>query len=73
MSIQVSSQLMEAVQKKVILSQKKEEIEMIMNMVLQDQLDSAAHSQSETTSANNCGKESLSSKLSRPFRALFGR
>ena len=68
---------MEAVQQKVILSQKKEEMEMAINRFLQDQLknklDSAAHSQSETTSDSDCRKDTLSSKLSRPFRALFGR
>ena len=68
---------MEAVQQKVILSQKKEEMEMAMNMFLQDdlkdKLDSAAQSQSETTSYSDCSKDTLSSKLSRPFRELFGR
>ena len=68
---------MEAVQQKVILSQKKEEMEMTMDMFLQDQLknrlDSAAHRQSETTSDSDCGKDTLLSKLSRPFRALLRR
>ena len=68
---------MEAVQQKVILSQKKEEMEMTMDIFLQDQLKSklncAAHSQSGTTSDSDCGRETLSSKLSRPFRALLGR
>ena len=66
---------MEAVQQKVILSQKKEEMEMAMNRFLQDQLknklDSAAHRQIETTSDSDCGKDTLSSKFSRPFRALL--
>jgi hypothetical protein len=75
--MQVSSQLMEAVQQKVSLSQHLEEMEVNMDRFLQDQvkdkLDRMVSSQSDTASDSDSGRETLSRKVSRPFRAFFGK
>eukprot|EP00092_Neocalanus_flemingeri_P002948 GFUD01003153.1.p1 GENE.GFUD01003153.1~~GFUD01003153.1.p1 ORF type:complete len:587 (+),score=243.74 GFUD01003153.1:263-2023(+) len=74
--MQVSSQLMEAVQQKVSLSQELEEMEVNMQTFLQDQvknkLDKKTCSQSDSSSESDSGrrKEPLSRKISRTF---FGK
>jgi len=73
--MQVSSQLMEAVQQKVSLSQQLEEMEVNMQSFLQDQvknkLDRRSSSQSNSSSESDSGKETLSRKISRQARGLF--
>ena len=63
---------MEAVQQKVSLSQQLEEMEVKMDIFLQEQVkDKLIRSQSDTASDN--GKDTLSRKISRPVLALFGK
>ena len=63
---------MEAVQQKVSLSQQLEEMEVKMDIFLQEQVkDKLVRSQSDT--ASDSGKDTLSRKISRPVLALFGK
>jgi len=61
--MQVSSQLMEAVQQKVTLSEKLEDMEVNMVSYLQNQV--KIKLSSETSSDSESGKETLSRKISR--------
>ena len=77
--MQVSSQLMEAVQQKVSLSQQLEEWEVDLQVMLQEQvkdkLGSNTNSQSGKTSASDSDKDMVARKTSRPssIMSFFSR
>jgi len=75
--MQVSSQLMEAVQQKVSLSQQLEEWEVDLQIMLQEQVKDKLgnSSQSEKSSSRDSGKETVARKVSRPssIMSFFSR
>ena len=70
----MSSLLIEAVKKKVSLSQELDDMEVNMDMLLQEQVKSKLmNSQLNSVCERDSDMKTLGRKLSRPLLALFGK